>query len=40
MWNKWKDEYLNICNRHAPFKEIRVKDRYNPWITSDNYTLN
>ncbi len=35
MWNKWKDEYLNICNRHAPFKEIWVKDRYNPWITSD-----
>ncbi len=33
-WNKWKDEYLNICNRHASFKEIRVKDRYNTWITS------
>ncbi len=35
LWNKWKDEYLNICNRHAPFIEIMIKDRYNPWITSD-----
>ncbi len=36
MWNTWKDEYLNICNRHAPFKQIKVKHRYNnPWITSD-----
>ncbi len=35
MRNKWEDEYVNTCNRHTPFKEIRVKDRYNARITSD-----
>lgn len=35
MWIEWKNEFMRICDKHAPFKEIRVKERYNPWITSD-----
>jgi hypothetical protein len=35
IWLKWKHDYLSICNKHAPFKEVRVKDRHNPWITSE-----
>ena len=26
---------MQICNRHAPIKESRVKNRQNPWITSE-----
>ena len=35
MWTKWKTSFDEVCNSHAPMKECRVKDRHNPWITSD-----
>ena len=34
-WNVWKDEFLNICNQHAPKRFCRLKDRFNPWITKE-----
>ena len=33
-WDKWKDAFLLISDKHAPFKECRLKRRHNPWITS------
>ena len=29
----WKNEFLKISNKHAPFVERRLKSRSNPWIT-------
>ena len=34
-WRKWKDEFDRISEKNAPIKCVRVKKRYNPWITSD-----
>ena len=34
-WSAWKTEFIRICNIHAPFREIRVKSRFNPWFSSD-----
>ena len=31
----WKKQFLQISNKHAPFKNMRVKDRRNKWINSD-----
>ena len=35
MWNKWKTAFLDICQKHAPLKTCRIKERYSPWITED-----
>ena len=32
-WYMWKNEFLKISNKHAPFVERRVKSRSNPLIT-------
>ena len=32
-WNMWKTAFLNISDRHAPFRQCRVKRRHNPWMT-------
>ena len=34
-WNQFKLAFLNISNKHAPFRTMRLKDRNNPWITSE-----
>ena len=34
-WNSWKTEYLRICDKHAPIRVCRLKDRFNPWITKE-----
>ena len=35
IWLNWVKVFLEICNKHAPIKCVRVKDRFNPWITPD-----
>ena len=35
MWSEWKHAFLKCCNKHAPIKESRVKNRHCPWMTSD-----
>ena len=35
IWLLWKQAFLNICDKYAPIKLIRVKSRYIPWITPD-----
>ena len=40
IWLDWVNAFLKICNKHAPIKNIRVKQsRYSPWITPDILTL-
>ena len=34
-WKLWRDEFDGICKKHAPIRTIRVRDRKNPWFTSD-----
>jgi hypothetical protein len=34
-WLSWKTEFLRLCDKHAPVKVCRLKDRFKPWITSD-----
>ena len=34
-WLKWKSNFLTICDKHAPFKTRRLKQRSNPWMTKD-----
>ena len=34
-WLFYKSNFLNILNKHAPFKKCRTKNRYSPWFTPD-----
>ncbi len=34
-WSLWYSTFIELCDKYAPIKEIRVKDRNNPWVTSD-----
>ena len=38
VWRTFKDIFLSCSNSHAPFREIRVKNRNNPWITKEIVT--
>ena len=34
-WKTWKNNFLSVLNTLAPIKQIRVRDKSYPWITSD-----
>ena len=34
-WQKWISQLNNIVNLHAPLREIRVKNRFNPWFNDE-----
>ena len=34
-WNIFITEFKSICNRYAPLREYRLKERQNPWINND-----
>ena len=34
MWEKWKEIFLEIANKHAPIKTRRVRNKDSPWLTS------
>ena len=38
-WTLWKNEFLNICNAHAPIREYRIKNVYNPWFSKEIQNL-
>ena len=38
-WSSWKSTYEMICSVHTPIKQIRVKNRDNPWMTRDILNL-
>ena len=35
LWEQWKSTYTEICDKLAPMKSLRLKNRSNPWITHD-----
>lgn len=26
---------LHVCDKHAPFKKVRIKNRFSPWISTE-----
>jgi hypothetical protein len=34
-WHKWKDKFLQICDKFAPIRRMRVKNRNNPWMDNE-----
>ena len=32
---RWKLTYTDICDKHAPMKSLRQKERSNPWMAHD-----
>ena len=33
MWLVWKEHYAKICDKHAPIKRRKIRNKSNPWIT-------
>ena len=38
-WTLWKNEFLIISNAHAPIREYRIKNVYNPWFSKEIQNL-
>ena len=34
-WNMFKDYFLGVVDELAPVKEIRIKQRTEPWMNAD-----
>ena len=34
-WFKWKSTFTKVCDKHAPLKTMRMKQRYCPWISKE-----
>lgn len=34
-WDTWKNMFLKVCNKHAPFRSRQVKGHLPPWITPE-----
>ena len=34
-WLKFKDIFLSVLNSVAPVKQVRLKQKSEPWLTSD-----
>jgi hypothetical protein len=32
-WLSFKNAFLTILNKHAPFKKFRTRNRYSPWFS-------
>ena len=35
MWDVWKSLLLEVINKHAPMRKIKVKSKSSPWITAE-----
>jgi hypothetical protein len=38
-WNDFKKSFQSICNKHAPIQTRKLKNRNNPWMTTDIVNL-
>ena len=39
VWRKWKELFLNVCNRHAPYKRKIMRGVKCPWLTGETKKL-
>ncbi len=37
MWLVWKENFTKICDKHAPIKRRKIRNKSNPWITEQLY---
>ena len=35
LWQKFKDTFLKLTEKHTPLKVRRLKSRCNPWVTHE-----
>ena len=35
LWDKFKDLFISVCDKHAPMKQFRAKTNSNPWVDSE-----
>ena len=33
MWDVWKNLFMEVVDKHAPFQNKRVSNNHSPWIT-------
>ncbi|CAH3170091.1 unnamed protein product [Pocillopora meandrina] len=38
-WSNWKELFLNVCDRHAPYKRKIVRGVKCPWLTGETKKL-
>ena len=38
-WSNWKAMFLNVCDRHAPYKQKIVRGVKCPWLTGETKKL-
>ena len=38
-WRDWSNLFITVVNKQVKIKEIRVKDRSNPWMTNEILAL-
>ena len=38
-WEKWKINFINICDKHAPLRMFRLKQNCKPWVSNEVVTL-
>ena len=34
IWDVWKSLFLEITNKHAPIRKIKIRSKSSPWISS------
>ena len=34
LW-AWQSLFVNICDEHAPWKEVKIRSRSTPWIANE-----
>ena len=38
-WTRWKSLFLEVCDRHAPYKSMTVRGIRTPWVTDEIITM-
>ena len=34
-WDEWKSKFLNLCDKHAPIRKMRVRKKHLPWVDGE-----
>ena len=34
-WKVWKNKFMQLCDKYAPLRQTRLKNRRNPWVTRE-----
>ena len=39
QWEKWKELFVSVVDKHAPLKRSRIRNKRSPWLLSDIISL-